>query len=260
MTLIEHLREARTRLFRMLLALLVAAAAGYLLSDQILEILRTPIEALAATRNASLNYYSISAAFDLKLRIALFAGLALSSPVWLYQVFAFLMPGLTRREKACTLGFVVAAVPLFVIGCVTGFLLFPHVVELLAGIASTDDSTMLVASYYVDFVMKLVLAVGVAFVLPVFVVLLNVVGVLPAQSVVSSWRVVILGILVFSAIATPSADIATMFLLAVPMTALFAAAAVIAMMHDRVAAKRRARLTADEAAPDRVVDRELVDA
>lgn len=268
MTLIEHLREARTRLFRILLALLVGAAAGYLLSDQILEVLRTPIEALALSRNASLNYDSISAAFDLKLRIALFAGAALSSPVWLHQVFAFFLPGLTRREKNYTLGFFVAAVPLFVVGCVTGFLLFPHVVELLAGIASTDDSTVLVASYYVDFVMKLVLAVGVAFVLPVFVVLLNAVGVLPGRSVVSSWRIVILGILVFSAIATPSADIATMFLLAVPMAGLFAAAALIAVLHDRVAAKRRARLLTGDTAHDPDVDidrefdidRELVDA
>ena len=219
---------------------------------------------MAASRNASLNYDSISAAFDLKLRIAFFAGVALSSPIWLHQIFAFFLPGLTRREKTYALGFFVAAVPLFVIGCVTGFLLFPHVVELLAGIASTDDSTVLVASYYVDFVMKLVLAVGVAFVLPAFVVLLNVVGVLSGKTIVSSWRVVILGILVFSAIATPSADIATMFLLAVPMAALFAAAAVIAVVHDRVAAKRRARLLSGDAAPDhgidRELDRELVDA
>lgn len=252
MTLVEHLREARTRLFRVLLALLLASVAGYLLSDQILEILRTPIEALAESRNASLNYDSISAAFDLKLRIALFAGVALSSPVWLYQLFAFFVPGLTRREKKYTFGFFGAAVPLFVTGCVTGFLLFPHVVELLAGIASTEDSTVLVASYYVDFVMKLVLAVGVAFVLPVFVVLLNFAGVLRGAAVVSSWRVVILGILVFSAIATPSADIATMFLLAIPMTGLFAAAAVIAVLRDRASDRRRAQNVVAERARESV--------
>ena len=250
MTLIEHLREARTRLFRILLALLVASVAGYFLSDQILAILRTPIAALAESRNASLNFDSISGAFDLKLRIAVLAGAALSSPIWLQQLFGFFLPGLTRREKKYAAGFLLAAVPLFVIGCATGFLLFPHVVELLASIAPADDSTLLVASYYVDFVMKLVIAVGIAFVLPVFVVALNAVGVLAGATVVKSWRVVLLGILTFSAIATPSADIATMFLLAAPMTALFAAAALIAVLHDRARARRTRQSATVESLPD----------
>ena len=107
-----------------------------------------------------------------------------------------------------------------------------------AGFTPEEDSTVLLASTYVDFVLKLVLAVGVAFVLPVFVVLLNLVGVLPGARVVASWRLVILGIVLFSALATPAADVASMFLLAVPMTMLFAAAAVIAVLHDRAVARR----------------------
>jgi sec-independent protein translocase protein TatC len=238
MTLSAHLIEARKRIVRIVLGLLVGAVAGYLLSDQILEILRSPIVALAESRNASLNYDSVAAAFDLKVKIALFAGVTISSPVWLYQVFAFFLPGLNRREKKYALGFASAALPLFVAGCLTGFTLFPHVVELLTSIAPTEDSTVLVASYYFDFVMKLVLAAGVAFVLPVFVVLLNFVGVLPGASIVRSWRVVLLGVMVFSAIATPSADVVSMFLLAVPLTLLFAAAATVAVVHDRALARR----------------------
>ncbi|CAD6008863.1 twin-arginine translocase subunit TatC [Agreia sp. COWG] len=242
MTLLAHLQEARKRLVRAALGLLLGAAVGYLLSDQIIDVLRAPIVALATSRDASLNYDSVSAAFDLKVKIAVFAGLALSSPVWLYQLFAFSVPGLTRREKTYTVGFAAAAAPLFVTGCLVGLTLFPHVVELLAGIAPSEDSTVLVASYYFDFVLKLVLACGVAFVLPVFVVLLNFVGVLSGTAIVTSWRIVLLGVMLFSAIATPSADVMSMFLLAVPMALLFAAAAAVAVLHDRAAGRRASGL------------------
>jgi sec-independent protein translocase protein TatC len=238
MSIQAHLQEAHRRLLRVSAGLLIGFIIGYVLSDQVLEVLRTPIEVLAASRNASLNYDSVSAAFDLRMKIALFTGMAISSPVWLYQMFAFFVPGLTRREKQYTFGFFMAAVPLFIAGCTTGFILFPHIVELLAGFGSTEDSTVLVASYYFDFVMKLVLAVGVAFVLPVFVVVLNFIGILPGATIVRSWRIVIVGILLFSALATPSADVMSMFLLAIPVTGLFALAAGIAVLHDRRTARR----------------------
>lgn len=245
MTIAQHLREARRRAVRVAIAVLVGVVAGYLLSDAILEVLRAPIEALAETRTASLNYDSVSGAFDLKVKIALAAGVVIASPVWLHQLFAFFVPALTARERRYTLGFVGAAIPLFVAGCATGVVLFPHIVEVLTGFASTDDTTVLTASYYVDFVLKLVLAVGVAFVLPVFVVLLNFVGVLPGASVLRSWRIVVVGVMLFAALATPSADVMSMFLLAVPMLLLFAAAAAVALLHDRALARRAARDLAD---------------
>jgi len=240
MPLAGHLVEARRRLFRAGLAIALAAVAGYLLSDSILEIVRAPIVQLAESRNASLNYDTVSGAFELTMRIALYTGVVLASPIWLYQAFAFFVPALTRKEKRLTVGFLASAVPLFFAGCVAGFALFPHVVELMAGFASTDDSTILQASYYFDFVLKLVVAVGVAFVLPVFVVLLNFAGVLPGMAVVASWRVVLVAIVLFCALATPAADIMSMVVLALPMTALFAVAAGVAVLHDRRIARRLA--------------------
>lgn len=242
----SHLREARTRALRAAVALLVGVVAGYLLSDQIMELVRAPITALAASREASLNYDSITGAFDLKLRIALYAGVALSSPVWMYELLAFLAPGLTHREKRYTFGFVAASVPLFAGGCLAGFLLFPHMVELLASFASTEDSTLLQASYYVDFILKIVLATGVAFVLPVFVVMLNLLGVLSARAIAGSWRIVVVAIVLFSAMVTPAADVLSMFLIAVPMAALFLAALFIAWLHDRALRRRTAALIAAE--------------
>jgi sec-independent protein translocase protein TatC len=254
MSFAGHLIELRKRAFRASIAIVVGVVLGYLVSDVLLEILRTPIVALAESRNASLNYDSISGAFELKMKIAMFAGIVIASPVWLYQAFAFFLPALTRTEKKYTLGFFFSAVPLFLGGCAAGFALFPHVVELLAGFASAEDSTILSAGYYFDFVMKLVLAVGVAFVLPVFVVLLNFIGVLPGATVVRGWRVVILAIVLFCAIATPAADVMSMFLLAVPMIALFAAAAAIAVLHDRAALRRASAIAAIPADSAKSVD------
>ncbi|WP_447647363.1 twin-arginine translocase subunit TatC [Microbacterium forte] len=233
MPLSSHLREARTRSFRATAALLTGVVAGYLLSDQILEVVRAPISALAESRDASLNYDSITGAFDLRLKIALFAGVALSSPVWMHELLAFLAPGLTTREKRYTFGFLAASVPLFIGGCLMGFLLFPHMVELLASFASTEDSTLLQASYYVDFILKIVLATGVAFVLPVFVVMLNLLCVVSAAAIARSWRLVVVAIVLFSAVVTPAADVLSMFLIAIPMTLLFLIALLLAWLHDR---------------------------
>lgn len=247
MPLGDHLREARTRLIRSAAALVVGLVLGYLLSDQLLEILRAPIVELAEARNASLNYDSVTGAFDLKLKIALVSGIVVSSPVWLYELFAYLAPGLNRREKKYAFGFLAVALPLFIAGCATGFALFPHMVEVLASFASTEDSTILQASYYVDFVVKIILATGIAFVLPVFVVMLNFLGVLSAKAIARSWRVVVIAIVLFSAMATPSADVMSMFLLAGAMTVLFLGAWLIAHLHDRAVARRAARLTLREA-------------
>ncbi|XKG42167.1 twin-arginine translocase subunit TatC [Microbacterium marinum] len=228
-----HLREARTRGIRAGLALAVAAVLGFVFADPIMDVLRAPIEAVAQTRDASLNYDSVTGAFDLRMKVALFAGIALSSPVWLYELLAFLTPGLTRRERRYTLGFFAAALPLFAAGCATGFVLFPHMVELLTGFAATEDSTILQAATYLDFVMKIVLATGVAFVLPVVLVMLNLLGMLPAATLLRGWRYIVVAIVVFSALVTPAADALSMFLVAVPMSALFGAAVAIAWLHDR---------------------------
>ncbi len=246
MSLGHHLLELRKRLFRSALGIVVGGVVGFLLSEPILSLLQEPIERIAESRNASLNFDTITGAFDLRMQIAIYVGIIISSPVWLYQVFAFIVPGLTSKEKRYTFGFFFSAVPLFLAGCAAGFFVFPHIVELLAGFAPSDTASIFQAKYYVDFATKLVLAVGIAFVLPVFVVLLNFMGVLSARSILKGWRVAILLITIFCAIATPAADVSTMFLLAIPMVLLYFAAAGVAWMHDRSAARREARLLSED--------------
>jgi len=136
-------------------------------------------------------------------------------------------------------------VPLFLAGCYAGWFVLPHIVELMLGFTPAAAANFLDATTYYDFVLKLVLAVGVAFVLPVFLVLLNFVGVLSAAAIIKAWRVAILVIVLFTAIATPAADIVSMFVLAIPMVVLYFAAYGVAWLHDRRAAKRQLRIDAE---------------
>ena len=240
MSLGQHLLELRKRLFLAAAGILVGAIIGWLLSGFVWDALREPIYAIIAAqdRNAQLNYPDITSAFDLKLKISFYVGMIISSPIWLYQIFAFLVPGLTRKEKQYTFGFFFTAVPLFFAGCLAGWYVLPHVVELMTSFAPQEDAALIVAQSYLDFVLKLVFAIGIAFVLPVFVVLLNFAGVISAQSIIKSWRMAILIIILFTAIATPAADVVSMFLLAIPMVVLYFAAYGIAYLHDRRIAKR----------------------
>ncbi|SDH75976.1 twin-arginine translocase subunit TatC [Agrococcus jejuensis] len=238
LTLGQHLRDARAALVRSTIAFAVAAVVGCLVSDAVLDVLRAPILEIAQTRDASLNYDSVTGAFDLRLRIAVLAGIVLAAPWWLVEAVRYVGPGLTRRERRAALGTIAAAVPLFAAGCAMGLALFPHMVELLAGFAGDGDTTVLLASTYVDFVLKIVVATGVAFVVPVVIVLLNALGVLPAATLARGWRLCVVAIVVFSALATPAADVLSMLLVALPMTALWAAALGIAWLHDRRIARR----------------------
>ncbi|MBS42146.1 MAG: twin-arginine translocase subunit TatC [Nocardioides sp.] len=233
MPLAEHVRELRKRAVRAAAAFGVAAVAGYLLFDQLLDLLRAPVEQVAAEREASLNYSTVTAAFDLRIRLAILSGLVLSAPVWSYQLMAFLLPGLTRRERRHVVGFLAAAVPLFVAGCAFGLMLFPHMVRVLTGFSPDADSTILDASTYVDFVIKFVLAIGLSFVLPVLVVMANVLGLVSSRTIRRSWRGIVVVITLFSALVTPAADVLSMFFVAVPMAALFGAAVAITHVHDR---------------------------
>jgi sec-independent protein translocase protein TatC len=238
MSLGEHLLELRRRLFISGIALLVGAVGGWLLTELVWDALRVPIDQIAESRNATINYPGITTAFDIRLQLAVTIGLVIASPVWLYQIFAFLVPGLTSKERRYTFGFFFSAVPLFLAGCATGWFVLPHIVELMASFVPPEDASIVDARFYFDFVLKLVIATGVAFVLPVFLVILNFMGVMSAASILKGWRVAILVITLFTAIVTPAADVLSMFLLAIPMVFLYFAAAGVAYLHDRRAAAR----------------------
>ena len=244
-----HLIELRNRLFKSAIAIAVCSVAGYYLVPFVLEALRSPLDQIEEStgRTAVLNYTRLTEGFDVQFQITLILGVLISSPVWLYQIWAYIVPALKRTEKRYAAGFLGATIPLFIAGCATGWIIFPHTVALLTGFSPVESSSIFGTKDFVDFVGRLVLAVGIGFVLPVFLVLLNFIGVLSAVSILKGWRIAVLAITLFSAIATPPSDILTMFLLAVPMLVLYMLAAGVAWLHDRAAAKRLRTLTEESA-------------
>jgi sec-independent protein translocase protein TatC len=249
MSLAEHLLELRKRLVIGAVAILVGSVAGFFLTPAVFAAMQAPINAVAKQHNASINYTVLTEAFDIQLQIAITIGVVISSPVWLWQIWSFILPALVRREKVYALGFFFTAVPLFLGGAIAGWFIFPHMAQLLLGFAQSNTSTILTAKYLVDFILKLVLGVGVGFTFPVFLVLLNFIGVLEAKSILNSWRIAIIAIAFFTALVTPSADVLSMFILAIPMVVLYFGAVLVATLHDRGVARRASELDAELSAP-----------
>ena len=246
MSLGAHLIELRNRLIICAVAIVVGLVAGWYFSEWVWEVLRLPFVQLEKEGRAALiQYTDISGGFNTRLQISLFIGVLLACPVWLYQIWAFIVPGLKRKEKRYAFGFLGTAVPLFLLGIYSGWVLLPNIVRVMATFQSPEDAVNSEARNDLDFATKLLITVGVGFVLPLFLVLLNFIGVLRGKSILRSWRLALLCIILFAAITTPAADLGSMFLLALPIAVLYFAAAGVAILNDRRVDKRRAQEVAD---------------
>jgi sec-independent protein translocase protein TatC len=255
MTLIEHLRELRGRLLKSVIALIVAMIVAWQFYSVLFNLLQEPLDTAVAAINQTrsdikvgVNWGSISSPLMLQLKITFVAALVAASPIWLYQLWAFIVPGLHKNERKWSLAFLGTAGPLFIVGVLVGYLAMPKGIQVLLSFTPNlgTDSTvgtqnLLDVQSMLDFILRLLLVFGIAFEIPVFTILLNLVGVLSAQRL-SKWRApIIFFIFVFAAVATPSIDPFTMLMLAVPMSALFIVSEVIARFIDK---RRRASLVA----------------
>jgi sec-independent protein translocase protein TatC len=250
MSLGQHLVELRKRLMIAAIALVVGMVVAFIITDPIIHWVTGPIRQISEDRGdnfAALNFSAVTSPFDMRMRIAFSIGIFLSAPVWLWQIWAFIMPGLTRKEIRYTIAFVAAAVPLFFAGCYIGVLVVPHVIELMWGFTPEGGVNFYDAQQYYDFVFKLMIVIGISFVLPVFLVALNVAGVMSGKAILKGWRVAILIATVFAALATPAADVVSMLMLAGILTVLFFAAAGLSMLFDRRKAKRNMAFLPPEA-------------
>lgn len=243
MSLGDHLREFRRRLFIAAAALIACSVVGWYLFDIIYEHLTAPIANIARQRGEGslidLNYAGLTAAFSQRLSLAIWAGTIMSAPMWLWQAWAFVVPGLSRKEKRISLMFIAAIVPLFLGGCWFGYTTLPKAVEILLGFTPEGAANLPEASLYFSFVTRFILVFGIAFLFPVVLVALNVVGVLPSRVMLKGWRPAIVIIFVFAAIATPTPDPYTMLLLATPLIILYFVAYGVARILDRRRAQDR---------------------
>lgn len=237
MSLGAHLVELRRRLGIAALALTVGMVIAFFITDPVIWLITEPIRQVEAQRGmegrVSLMFDTVTGAFDLRLRMSFALGVLISAPVWMWQIWAFLMPGLTRKETRYTVGFVAAAIPLFFGGCYVGWLVMPHIVELMASFTPEGADNLFTAKYYYDFVLKLLLVIGVSFVVPVFLVALNLAGIMSGLAILKSWRTAVLIAVLFAGLATPAADLVSMLLLAGILIVLFFAAAGLSLLFDR---------------------------
>jgi sec-independent protein translocase protein TatC len=221
MTITEHLEELRSRLIKLAYILLGGFAACYFFSEQIFNFLRDPILPYLPATDRSLHFTGVFEKFVAHVKVSFIAGVILTSPLWMYQVWGFIAPGLYAREKKYALSFIVSGVGLFVAGAAFAYkLVFPMAFKFLLGFAGEADKPMITIKEYVDFVFKSFLAFGLAFEMPVVLTFLGIMGVIDSKFLSTHRRWAILIMAIVSAVVTPP-DALSMLALLLPMVGLY---------------------------------------
>jgi sec-independent protein translocase protein TatC len=248
MPLLDHLRELRKRVFRASIAIVLASFIGWYFYNEIITQLALPVcdlkaaQSSGATHCGALYINGVLGPLNLQIKVALLAGVILSAPFWLYQLWAFIAPGLHRKEKRNSVLFLVSATPFFAIGATLGYLVLPIAIKVLFGFTPNSLSNLVKFDDYLDFVMRIILLFGLAFELPIFLVTFNLIGFLRGETILRPWRIWVFSIVLFTAAFTPTADPFTMALLALPLCILYFMAGGIALLVDRRRDKRTSTL------------------
>lgn len=243
MPLTEHLRELRSRLVKSGLAIGVGMVIGWIYYTDLFAWLSAPFmgavdEARAQGREVTLALTGVADPFVLQMQVAAVAGLVLSSPVWLYQLWRFVTPGLHGHERRWALGFVAVAAPLFFGGVYLAYTVLPLGLEVLLGFTPDNVENIVSVDRYLSFFLRTVIVFGIGFLVPLLIVLLNFAGVLTGKRLISWWRWIIVGVILFAAVATPTGDPINLLLLAGPILILVAIAVGVCLLNDRRRARR----------------------
>lgn len=260
MPLGEHLRELRNRLLKSVLAIAVVTIVAAFFQKQIFEFLMRPIlesvgcvNGATTMRNgrpcASMTTNGLLSPFTIALKVALMTGVLAATPVWLYQLWAFIAPGLHQHEKRYALGFVGAGVPLFLGGAYLAYSVLPQTAEIMLSFTPDNAQNLLPLDDYLDLITRMVIVFGLAFELPLLLVLLNMTNVLSGRKMLGWWRGMIIGLTAFAAIATPGGEPISMLLLAGPLCVLYFLAVGFSMLNDMRRRRNNpdTRLSDDEA-------------
>ncbi len=261
MSLGEHIRELRSRLLKSSLALLAASTIGFVFFDRIWSVLRRPYCQVHQKHGldtingcGTLIFTNVFDPIVWHFKVAVIAGIIVSSPVWLYQLWAFVTPGLRKVERKYALAFVGVAVPLFLAGATLAYFVMSKGLQVLLNFAPAGTTSLISIDHYLSYAVAMLLVFGGSFVIPLMLVMLNRMGVLSYARLKKSRRMSIFLAFVFSAVATPSGDPVTMMALGVPLVILLEVATQIARVHDarkakQAAASPLANLSDDEPSP-----------
>lgn len=272
MPLIDHLRELRNRLAKGILAIIiVACVAGFFYNDIINFFTHPVLESVGCKGDftslarqkgdqcANITMNGLLGPFSLALKITLMAGVVGASPIWLYQLWAFIAPGLHRHEKKYAMIFVGTGAPLFFFGAFFAYEVLPTTAKVLLQFTPKNVANLLPLDDLLDLVLRMVLVFGLSFEMPLLLVMLNFVGILTGKRMLGWWRLMIMGITVFAAVATPSTDPMSMLALAVPIWVLYFGACVVALLNDRRKRLRDEGGPADDEASDLDLEPERVE-
>ncbi|MDX3546826.1 twin-arginine translocase subunit TatC [Streptomyces europaeiscabiei] len=253
MPLVEHLRELRNRLGKAMLAIVVASVVGLVFYQEIINFLTRPVqEAVGCTRDftelakesrgacGNITMSGLMGPFTLMIKVSLTAGVVIASPVWLYQLWAFIAPGLHRHEKRYSMAFVAAGFPLFMVGAYFSYHVLPAAAEVLLDFTPDNAVNLLPLDELLDLVTRMVIVFGLSFELPLVLVMLNMTGMVTGKRMLGWWRAMIMGVTVFAAFATPTVDPVSMLSLAAPIIALYFVATGFSLLNDKRRRQREA--------------------
>ncbi|HEX6249519.1 MAG TPA: twin-arginine translocase subunit TatC [Nocardioidaceae bacterium] len=259
MALADHLRELRARLLRVAIFLVVGIVIAWFFYDFLFSLIYDPysraqevLEGKGVDSTPVLT--GVANPLLLQLKLCALAAVVLGSPYWLYQAWAFVVPGLHAHERRWTRVFAAVAGPLFLAGVAVGYYVLPKGIEVLIGFTPESLQNLVEFGDYFRFLTRMLLVFGIAFEIPLFVVMLSLAGVVSGASLGAYRPWIVVGTFVFAAVATPSTDPFSMLMLALPMTLLFLISEAIARLIDRRRKKRAteeglAGVGDDEASP-----------
>ncbi|MFF1304274.1 twin-arginine translocase subunit TatC [Streptomyces sp. NPDC058307] len=268
MPLADHLRELRNRLAKALLAIVLVTIVAAFFYDDIINFMTKPIldsigcqksfaelakasSSDATQKCARITMNGLLAPFTLALQVSLTAGVVLASPVWLYQLWAFVAPGLHRHEKKYAYAFVFTGAPLFMGGAYFAYSVLPTTAKVLIDFTPSGSiDNLLPLDDLLQLVTRMVIVFGLSFELPLLLVFLNLTGMITGKRMLGWWRGMIMGITVFAAVATPSTDPLSMLALAGPIWVLYFFAVVFSLVNDKRRRRREAEGPADDEASD----------
>ena len=242
MALSDHFRELRARLIRSALLLVILFFVAIYFYDQLLELVQHPYnQAQEQLRGTGTRTEAVvndaTGGLLLQMKLCGVVALIAASPYWLYQIWAFVVPGLHPNEKKYTRMFAAVAGPLFIGGVALGYYVLPKGLSVLISFTPNGVTNLIDFTKYFSFLMRMLLVFGIAMEIPLFVVLLNLAGIVSGQQIGRARPWIVIGTMVFAAVATPSTDPFSMLMLGVPMLILFGLSEIIARILDRIRGK-----------------------